>query len=112
MNKGALCRWIQVGTEICIYDFSMASVDQLVDVSYCVQCAAVFPIGVLFRLQVGFEYRFENQNCRHLRCPVADSGDGQRELHTSTVSLWAGPRFGILSTRFEAKASQYLRVGA
>ena len=97
---------VKVGAEICIDDFSMASVDQLMDVSYCVQCAAVFPIGVLFRLQVGFEYGFENQNCCHLRCPVTDSGHGQRELHTSTVSLWAGPRFGILSTHFGAKASQ------
>ena len=47
---------VQVGTEICVYDFSMASVDQLMDVSNCVPCAAVFPIGVLFRLQIGFEY--------------------------------------------------------
>src|ERR1700752_2702332 len=39
----------EVGTEICVYDFSMAGVDQLMDVSYRVQCAAVSPIGVLFR---------------------------------------------------------------
>ena len=65
---------VKVGTEICIYDFFMASVDQLMDVSYCVQCAAVFPIGVLFRLQVGFEYGFEHQNCRDFRRPVTDSG--------------------------------------
>src|ERR1700745_1638617 len=50
------------GAEICIYDFFMASVDQLMNVSYCVQCAAVFPIGVLLRLQVGLEYGFESQN--------------------------------------------------
>jgi hypothetical protein len=37
---------VKVGTEICIYDFSMARVDQLMDVSYGVQRAAVFPIGV------------------------------------------------------------------
>src|SRR5215469_18094278 len=107
MNKGALCRWIQVGTEICIYDFFMASVDQLMNVSYGVQCAAVFPIGVLFRLQIGFEYGFENQNCRHLRCPVTDSGDGQRELHMNAVRLWVGPRSGILSTHLGAKDSRY-----
>jgi hypothetical protein len=39
---------IEVGAEICIYDFSMASVDQLMDVSYFVQCAAISPVGVLF----------------------------------------------------------------
>src|SRR5437016_13995268 len=37
----------KVGTEICVYNFSMASVDQLMDVSYSIQCAAVSPIGVL-----------------------------------------------------------------
>jgi hypothetical protein len=35
----------------------MASVDQLMDVSYCVQGAAVAPIGVRFRLQIGLENR-------------------------------------------------------
>src|SRR5258707_15663367 len=103
---------IKVAAEICVDDFSMASLDQLVDVLYCVQCAAVSPIGVLFRLQIGLENGFENQNCRHFRCPIADGGDGQRELHTSTVSLWAGPRSGILSIPFVGKASQYLRHGA
>jgi hypothetical protein len=39
----------EIGTEICIDDFSMAGVDQLMDMSYRVQCAAVSPIGVLFR---------------------------------------------------------------
>ena len=37
----------EVGAEICIYDFSMASVEQLMDMSYSIQCAAVSPIGVL-----------------------------------------------------------------
>ena len=46
---------IKVAAEICVDDFSMASIDQLVDVLYCVQCAAVSPIGVLSRLQIGLE---------------------------------------------------------
>jgi hypothetical protein len=74
LHKLGMRKTIKVAAEICIYDFSMASVDQLMDVSYGVQCAAVFPIGVLFRLQVGFEYGFEHQNCGHFRGPVADSG--------------------------------------
>jgi len=37
----------EVGTEICVYDFSMASVDQLMGMSYSIQCAAVLPISVL-----------------------------------------------------------------
>jgi hypothetical protein len=54
----------------------MAGVEQLVDMPHGIQRAAVCPIGVLFRLQVGLEYWFENQNCRTLRYPVTDSGDG------------------------------------
>jgi len=54
--------------------FASISVDQLMDVSYCVQCAAILPIGVLFWLQIGLEYGFENQDCCHLRRPIADSG--------------------------------------
>ena len=65
---------VKVGAEICIYDFSMTSVDQLMDVSYCVQCAAVFPIGVLFRLQVGLEYWLEHQNCCRLCYAIFDRG--------------------------------------
>jgi len=60
MNKGALWRRIQVATEICVNNYSMARVDQLVNVSYGVRCTAVLPIGVLFRLQICLEDRFEN----------------------------------------------------
>ena len=63
---------IEVAAEICVNNFSMASVDQLMDVSHRVQCTAVSPVGVLFRLQIGFENRFENQHCRHLRNPIPD----------------------------------------
>jgi hypothetical protein len=52
----------------------MASIDQLVDSIHRVQRAAVSPLGVLFRLQIGLENRFENQNCRHFRRPIPDSG--------------------------------------
>ena len=67
LHKLGMRKSVKVAAEICIYDFSMASVDQLMDVSYRIQCAAVFPIGVLFRLQVDFEYGFENQHCRQDR---------------------------------------------
>jgi hypothetical protein len=103
---------IEVAAEIRIDNLSMSGVDQLVDVLHCVQRAAVCSIGMLFRLQVSLEDRFENQHRRRLHNPISDCRDGQRELHTSTVNLWAGPRFGILSTHFGAKASQCLRHGA
>src|SRR5215469_13644266 len=96
---------VKVAAEICIDNLVMASVDQRMDVSDCIQCAVVFPIGVLFRLQVGFEYGFEYQHGCHLRYPVADSRDGQRELHMNAVRLWGGPRSGILSTHVGAKDS-------
>jgi hypothetical protein len=65
---------IKVAAEVRINNLSMASVDQLMNVSHRVQCAAVSPIGVLFWLQIGLEYGFENQNCCHFRCPIPDSG--------------------------------------
>ena len=34
---------IEVGAAICIYDFSMASGEQLMDLSYSIQRAAVSP---------------------------------------------------------------------
>jgi hypothetical protein len=65
---------IEIATEICVNNFLMASIDQLMDSIHCVQRAAVSPIGVLFRLQIGLEDGFENQNCRHFRRPIPDSG--------------------------------------
>src|SRR5215831_36942 len=55
---------VKVTAEISINDLSMSGVDQLVDVLHCVQCAAICPVGILFRLQVDLEDRFENQHCR------------------------------------------------
>src|SRR5438094_10657653 len=46
---------IKVAAAIRINDLPMSSVDQLVDVLYCVQCAAIRPIGILLRLQVSLE---------------------------------------------------------
>jgi hypothetical protein len=41
---------IKIPSKICINDLSMSGVDQPMDVSYRVQCAAASPIGVLFWL--------------------------------------------------------------
>jgi len=46
-----------------------------------------------------------------LHRPVPYRRDGQRQLHTNTVSFWDGQRSGIPFTHFGAKASQYLRHG-
>jgi hypothetical protein len=42
-----------------------------------------------------------------LNHPMWDLGDSQRELYMNAVTLWAGLRSSILSTRFTAKASRY-----
>src|ERR1035438_4903384 len=71
---------IEVAAYIRVNDLSMTSVNQLVDVPYGIQCAAVSPIGILFRLQVGLENRFEYQHRRRLRNPIADGRYSQRPL--------------------------------
>jgi hypothetical protein len=72
MNKGALCRWIEVAAEISINDLSMSGIDQLVDALYGVQCPAICPIGLLLWLQVGLEDRLQDQHCRRLCNPISD----------------------------------------
>jgi hypothetical protein len=74
LKKLGMRSTIEMATEVCVNNFLMASLDQLVDSIHRVQRAAVSPIGVLFRLQIGLEDGFENQNCRHFRRPIPDSG--------------------------------------
>jgi hypothetical protein len=51
---------IEVVCEICVNNFSMPGVDQLVDLLHCIQCATVRPIGILLGLQIRLEDWFEN----------------------------------------------------
>jgi hypothetical protein len=44
------------------------------DMPYGVQWAAALSIGVLFRLQIRLENRFEYQNCGRFHRPIPDSG--------------------------------------
>lgn len=74
LKKLGMRNTIEVTAEVCVNNFLMASIDQLVDTFDRVQRAAVSPIGVLFRLQIGLEDGFEHQNCRHFRRPVTDGG--------------------------------------
>jgi hypothetical protein len=52
----------------------MAGVEQFVNMPHGIQRTAVWPIGILLRLQVGLEYRFEHQNCRRLCHAIFDRG--------------------------------------
>ena len=65
---------IEIRSKICINDFDMSGADQLMNVAYRVQCAAVTPIGILFGLEIGLENGVENQNRRHHRDAIPDSG--------------------------------------
>jgi len=49
--------FVKVAAEIRIDNFSMPSVDQLVDVPDGIQRAAVLAIGILLRLQIGLPSR-------------------------------------------------------
>jgi hypothetical protein len=48
---------IKIAGKVCIYDLSMAGVDQLMNACHCVQGAAAPPIGVLFWWQIGLPSR-------------------------------------------------------
>jgi hypothetical protein len=65
---------IELATQICVNNFSIPSVDQLVDLAHRVQCAPITPIGILFRRQIRFENRFEYQDCRRFHHPVSNGG--------------------------------------
>src|SRR5215469_8265645 len=80
----------------------MTEVDQLVDVFHRVQCAAVLPIGILFRRQIGLENRFEYQNCCRFRHPVTDSGYSQRPLLPIRLGYIYPPhRFWLIGSAFQ-----------
>ena len=72
LQKLGVRNTVKVTAEISINDLSMSGIDQLVNVLYCVQRAAVRPIGILLRLQVGLEDWFKNQHCCHLHNPISD----------------------------------------
>ena len=57
LEKLGMRNTVVVATEICVNNFLMASIDQLVDMFHSVQRAAVSPIGILFGGQVGLEDR-------------------------------------------------------
>ena len=58
----------------------MPRVQQSVDCLHRVQRTALRPVGVLLRLQVGLEDRFQHQHRRHLHHAIPDRRDPQRPL--------------------------------
>ena len=71
---------VEVARQVGVDDLRMPRVDQPVDLPDGVQGAAVWPVGVLLRLQVGLEDRLQDQHHGHLRHAVPDRTDPQRAL--------------------------------
>ena len=60
----------------------MPRVQQAVNASHRVRGAPSRPVGVLLRLQVGFEYRLKHEQGRCLRHPIPDATEGRGSLTT------------------------------
>src|SRR5260370_37056111 len=67
----------------------MPRVHQGMDRASCLQRAAVRSVGVLLRLQIDLENRFENQHGRHLHHAITDRWNPQRPL--LPARLWNPP---------------------
>jgi hypothetical protein len=50
-------------------------------------------------MEQGFQNRLKNLLDDHLSDSVRHGGDGQRELHKCSMSIWDGLRSAILSIR-------------
>ncbi len=69
-----------------------------------IQGAAVGPVGVLLRLQVGLEDRLEDQHHGHLRHAIPDRTDPQRALLSIRFrSVHASHRSGAVRLRFQVR---------
>src|SRR6516225_612542 len=80
----------------------MARVEQLMDMLYCVQRAAVLAVGVLLRLQVGLENRFEHQDCSQFRDTIFYGGNSERPLSTSRlVNHYPAYRLRLIGSAFQ-----------
>ncbi len=102
---------IKIPLDVGVY-YPPTSQQHFVDCADCLRRTAPRSKPVRLGLAVRFEDWLDYYPTRLLDDPVSHCRDSQRELHTTPVSLWAGPRSGILSTHFVGKAFQYLRHGA
>src|SRR5689334_14613716 len=69
LNKLGVWNRIEVATQVCVYNFMITGVNQLVDASHRIKRAAVPPVGILLRRQVRLENRFEHQHRRRFPPP-------------------------------------------
>src|ERR1017187_1040883 len=71
---------VEITAQVCVHHFRMPRVHQGMNRFDCIQRAAVRSVGVLLRLQIDLENRFENQHCRHLHHAITDRWNAQRPL--------------------------------
>jgi hypothetical protein len=96
---------VEVTRQVSVDDLGVPRVDQPVDLPDSVQGAAVGPVGVLLRLQVGLEDRFQDQHRRHLRHAVPDRRDPQRPLLAITFRDEHAPdRLWSVRLRFQGSS--------
>ena len=79
---------IEVARQIRVDYLPMMRVQQCGDLRNSVQRTAIRAIGVLFRLQIGLEDRFENQHCRRHHDTIFNRRDSHRELHMFAALIW------------------------
>ena len=70
----------EVVREVGVYNFRVASEQRLFHLDHRLLGIAAQPVGILLRLQVGLEDRFEHQQRRRLYHAVLDRWDAQRPL--------------------------------
>ena len=67
----------EVVRQVAVNNLVVPPVQEAADALYRAMGAPFRPVGVLLRLQVGFEYRLKHERGRCLRHPVPYAGDAQ-----------------------------------
>src|SRR6516162_7441699 len=80
MNKGALCRWIQVRLNVCIHDIVVALVACYSDRFQRLGRASLRAESITATLKIRFENRLDHQLRRHLHHSVSHRRYPQRPL--------------------------------
>src|ERR1700739_3425444 len=85
MNKGALCRWIQVGSQVQIDDFGLSLPEPL---GYAVDLFRSSPlrsVSVRSRLEVSFENRLQDELEGPLDHAISDRRNGENPYFGSSI---------------------------
>src|ERR1700694_5080917 len=95
---------VEIGAEVKIKNACLVSHNRFSHPVDRLMCCPMRPVSVRSRLKVSFEYRLQDELERSLDYTVSDAGDGQCELHKSSVRIWDGRKSAIHFIRFEGSA--------